>query len=333
MSTQVPAKDIKVPILGKRINLDGTISYTVPAYEIPDPQGFRLYAPDSVWNKKLSNEPIHPNSDGYIQELLENNKLAGPWINTINYSVPVYYVDGMTPKQKVYLTDQYAKGGPVDLECQKGVPVPDKVIISGGTDKHLTIIDKSANGGKGLEWDFWGLEIVKGVCYAKNAGILDNVSDSDGRMTKRPDYYWNSSTATHLPAAAGLITLDELPKGVIPHALALAIVRPKKAVCVYPAQTTDGWYDGPNAIPEGTRFRFPANVSIDPNWTHLTRMIVTAIRDYGMILRDQAGCTALFVEDPRVYGKGEEVLTPHMAGKQIWDVMAQIPWAKLQVLA
>ena len=84
--------------------------------------------------------------------------------------------------------------------------------------------------------------------------------------------------------------------------------------------------------PEGTRFRFPANIYIDPSWPPIIQMMVVAVRDYGMVLRDIAGSVAFFGEDPSVYGGGDPY-SQYFGGQQIWEVMDKFPFDKLQALA
>ena len=308
----------------------------------PTPTTFQLYSPTSYVNKKLSAEPLHANSSGLVAEMFENIKIAGGWVATTPYSHPIYYVNGSTvPKVKVYLTGPYAAGGAVEAELLKGVPIPSSVVIAAGTDAHLCIIDKDAN----REYDFYRLKPrANGDWEATSAGILDNVTTCDGTLEKRSDGRWNSATASHIPLALGVITLKELEAGVIPHGLFIAINRPAGdwQNWIWPAKSTDGYYMGTNAIQEGRRFRFPANIVINPAWTPLVKMIVTAVRDYGMVVGDKTGAgVSFYVEDPTQYGKGQEVLTPYLGTKKLWEAFgssaapssSEFPWMQLEALA
>lgn len=298
---------------------------------------FRLYSPDSIWNKKLTTEAAHPNSAALAIEMHENMKIAGGWVATNQYSHPIYYVDKNTPKVPVYLLQEPA--GQVAQEILSGVPIPPSVMIASGTDGHLCIIDKDAD----KEYDFYKMKFntTTNRWEAKTCGILPNVSNSDGTLKRLS--VWNSATASHIPLAAGVITLKELETGVIPHALFIAINRPKNGwqSFVYPAKSTDGWYTGPNPIEEGRRFRFPANITIDPAWTPLVKMIVTAVRDYGMIVGDKTGAgVSFYVEDPTQYGKDQTVIDPYLSGKKLWNAFGsasipnpEFPWLQLEALA
>lgn len=307
----------------------------IPTPPPAPPASFSLYAPSSVWNKKLTTESIHQNSPALVVEMGENQKIAGTWIETGPFATPIYFVKGNAlPKVKVFLKGDTVS--PNAIELGKGVPIPVSAIPATGTDGHLCIIDTDNQ----KEYNFWqAKKQPDGSFLATNAGILPNLSTSDGTMELRTNG-WNSATATHLPLAGGTILLKELQAGLIPHAIAVSINRPKKhPAVVWPAKTTDGWYDHPNAIPEGMRFRFPSNIGINPAWQPITKMLVTAIRDYGLVVKDKTGAGVGFgLEDMRQHGitdTGAE-LKKYMGGKNIWDVLGtgkEFPWDKLEALA
>ncbi len=313
-----------------------SVSVVIPPVIPPvTPPAFSLYAPGSVWNKKLTAEPIDTNSSGYVAEMSANQQIAGTWIETGPFATPIYFVKGNSiPKVVVKLQGDTVS--PNAIELAKGVPIPVSALPATGTDEHLCIIDTDND----KEYNFWqAKKQADGSFLATNAGILPNVSTSDGTLELRTNG-WNSATATHLPLAGGTILLKELQSGFIPHAIATAINRPSKhPLVVYPAKTTDGWYTGPNAIPEGKRFRFPANIVINPNWTPITKMLVTAIRDYGLVIKDKTGAGVGFgLEDMRQHGitNTSAELKKYMNGKEIWDVLGtgkEFPWDKLQALA
>lgn len=301
----------------------------------------KLYSPTSVWNKKLSTDPIHSNSVNLVKELSAQNRIAAPWVNIAKpygeYSTGIYWVDATTPKKPVFLPSK--PGSTNDLILQKGVPIPPTFQAATGTDGHACVIDVSAD----IEYNFWQLKWNPSLSRweSSDAGIIPNVSTDDGRLelyNQSTKTGWNCATATHLPLFGGTITLPELAAGVIPHALRIAITRARKDSGVWPAQTSDGDYTGLNAISEGQRFRFPANITIDTNWTPLTKMLVTAIRDYGLVVTDKSSGNVLFVEDPTQYGKTGAVLDQYMGGRNLWDIVGSVsadgefPWSKLQAL-
>lgn len=329
----IPEKTILIP--ASDVEVDVTIDVPIPVPPIPPlpvPSSGFFQKDSGPWNKKLTSEALSSNSTGFVNELVANCRLAGPWIATTQYSAPVYTVDASTPKEKVFIPN--GQGSINDVELQKGIGIPPNIKAAGGTDGHVCIYDKSTD----KLYDFWQFRFQNNRWEASSAGILPNQSTSQGILPRYANGNWNSATATHLPLTGGLIMLSELKAGVIPHALCYSLVRPNSGF-VWPALTSDGYYSGANAIKEGQRFRFPANISINASWTPLTKMLVIAVRDYGMVLRDTGGAISFYVEDPTPYGQNEHVLDPYMAGKNLWDIMGtkdaekEFPFSKLQALA
>ena len=100
---------------------------------------------------------------------------------------------------------------------------------------------------------------------------------------------------------------------------------------VPPATRTDGAYDGPNAIPEGTRFRLDPN--LDVNSLHLppvTRMFALAAQRYGLIVRDTAGNIVIYGEDP--YPTGSNPYPQLFGGLTPDQIMRAFPWNRLQAI-
>ena len=307
-----------------------------PPVETPAPvTSGQIFGPESIWNKPLeASAAADANSSGLVNELVANTKLAQTWINTDHYSTPLYKVNASTPRESVKIVQngQELVWTELNKETKKGVPIPQDAAAAAGTDGHITILDTDS----GKLYEFWQFKKVNGQWQASWGGIIENVKTSNGVMPPITNSaggteYWGA-TATGLPAIGGAILIEELKAGKIPHALAVAVVRAKRNSFVAPAQRTDGWWDGPNAIPEGTRFRFPSDMKIDPSWSPLIKMMVEAVRDYGMIVRDQAGCVTFYGEDPTPYGAGDPYRESY-GGLELWDVMKQFPWEKLEALA
>ena len=315
-----------------------TPATTTPTTTIPTTldttlPGEMFFSPTSFWNVKLSStQPISSKSLALVGELTNQTKYATPWINTDQYSTPLYYVNSSTPKAPVSIVQngQVLSFTKLNTTLQKGVPIPTNIEVAGGTDGHVTIIDTSAD----RLYEFWQFKKVNGAWQAAWGGVIDDLDHSSGIFTSTTNNVggveYQGATGTGLPLIGGTILLSELKQGIIPHELALAIPQATKGVFVWPAQRSDGYVTG--GIPEGTRFRFAPNVYINPSWPPLLKMIVTAIRDYGMVIRDQAGAVTFFGEDPAPYGGGNPY-SSYYGGVNSWDLFDSFPWDKLQVLA
>ena len=306
-----------------------------PPVEEPAPTATgRWFSPTSFWNRQLPGEaPLASKSAGYVSELVRQVEKSGPWINTDQYSVPVYTVPASQPTVKVI---QKQSGGYQDGPLNQAfaaVPVPPGAKPAAGTDKHMVIYQPSTD----KMWEFWDMEEKSGQWTAQWGGAMQNVSTDKG-------YYdpsaWTGAgtnwgaTATSLPLVGGLMTIKELEAGKIEHTLALAIPEPSPSY-VWPAQRSDGFNNSTNAIPEGTIFRLPASLNIAAlNLPPITREIATAAQRYGMVVRDVSGCVCLYGQDPTptgtspYYGSGKlfEGLWPN-------EFMRAFPWGKLQAVA
>ena len=138
------------------------------------------------------------------------------------------------------------------------------------------------------------------------------------------------ATATALPLAGGLITLADLRRGRIDHALAMAIPYTRASVWSLPAQRTDGYIHDVNAIPEGARFRLDPKLNIDA--LHLpafTAMLAKAAQRYGILLRDKSAVVSFYAQDPSPTGTNPwaSALTPSKVA-----IMRAFPWDHLQVM-
>ena len=139
------------------------------------------------------------------------------------------------------------------------------------------------------------------------------------------------ATGTGLPLLGGLIRASELRSGRIDHALALAIPKAKAGQFVWPAQRSDGWGTGPDAIPEGTRLRIDPRLDLSTlGLPPIGLAIARAAQRYGMVIRDQAGAVTFYAEDP-VTLKTNPYWALH-AGKYPNDILASFPWSHLQVV-
>lgn len=294
----------------------------IPPYSPAPGSGSPFFAANSVWNQPLaSNAPIDARSSALVGEF--NNELNGPaipWINTTEWSVPIYTVPGGHPSSTVSLSG--TQWAPL-VNAWQAVPIPGDAQPAGGSDGHLVVWQPETD----TMWEFWRLNGSGSSWSAGWGGRMQNVSGSTGIY---PDKM--GGTATSVPLVAGLLTLDELERGEINHALALAVPNPRKGHCVAPIHREDGTSSDPNALPEGAHLRLPASLDVEAmNVPEATKVIARAAQRYGMILRDKSGSVSLYGEDPRPSGR-YDVYEKFFGGLQPDEIMEQFPWDQLQVL-
>jgi hypothetical protein len=180
---------------------------------------WRPFSDDSHWNTPVAvNAPIDQNSAELIEDLSSRGAL---YINIQEWSIPVYYVDSaITPQYNVgdLRPGIYGWGS----EPPRAIPIPDRALASlpVGGDEHLAVIDIE----RGLEWGMWQARQVNGHWMTG----LGAVTDLKGTGVAQP---WNKSVreldshrarAPGFPLIAGLIRVDEINAGYIPHALVFA---------------------------------------------------------------------------------------------------------------
>jgi hypothetical protein len=294
-----------------------------PARESADVQ--RAFAARSVWNSPLPrNAQLDPASDKLVAELQRQVSLGAPWINTWSYSTPVYRVPADQPTVKVTLDVPYA---PLQ-RAWSAVPIPRSARPAEGTDAHLVVWQRSTD----TMWEFWHLRNVDGAWHARWGGRMTHVSRSPGYYTGAQRNW--GATATSLPLLGGLITLDDLKRRRIDHALAMAIPEARRGSWSWPAQRTDGKSAAHIAVPEGARFRLDPALDVDRlGLPPLVAMMAHAAQRYGIVVRDQSGVVTFYGEDPSPTGRNPwSEPGGWFQGKDAASLLRQFPWQHLQAL-
>jgi hypothetical protein len=308
-----------------------------------------LFSSASVWNRRLpASAPLAPNSAGVVARLdgFVDTSLAkgiGPWINTTDYSTPIYTVPASQPRVRVHL-NEYKPGLSQALAA---VPIPPNAKPAAGSDAQMTIYQPSTN----TLWELGGAyRTMSGRWHARSGGRIPHVSSDPGYFrnldgpggTVIEQASWGS-TASGLPIAAGLITLPDLASGHIAHALALLVPAAAARVFYCPARRTDGYDTSPGAIPEGAHFRLDPALNLSKlAMPPITRMIANAAQTYGLIVADQTGVTVGFrAQDPTPVMRAG-LPNPYLryfadpaTGKYELPTkfLASFPWSHLRLLA
>ncbi|MGA2928731.1 MAG: hypothetical protein ABSG43_22630 [Solirubrobacteraceae bacterium] len=315
------------------------VATTTPTSPVA-PAGERLFATDSIWNAAIpAPAPVDPASGQLVGALerevtSELRRGIGPWIATSKASTPIYQVPAGQPTVRVALDDP-TLWWRVSLQAAfAAVPIPAGAQPATGPDAQMTIWQPSTD----KLWEFFHMRKQADGWHAAWGGAIEDVSQSAG-------YYSTGSwpgalpqwgaTATSLPVAAGVITLADLRRGQIDHALAIDLPAPRQGVFAWPAQRSDGT-GGPDTIPEGAQLRLDpavdlARLSLPP----LTRMIAQAAQTYGIIVRDQThDGISFYAQDAAQSGGDDLYYGAHgiFGGRTPTQLLAAFPWSDLQVL-
>jgi hypothetical protein len=298
---------------------------------------FRFFSATSFWNKALRvDAPLDPSSAALVSALdeeiaAEESVKSGPWINATYYSVPIDTVPAHQPVIKVTLDD--ASKSPALQSAWDSVPLPPDAGPADGGDKHLVVWQPSTD----RLWEFWHLEMTATGWKAGWGGAMRRVLSSPGVYTRRAwpgaRSFWGAS-GTSLSIVGGLITLEDLEKGQINHALAMAVPNVRAGVYASPAQRSDGESTQPLSLPEGAHLRL--DPSLDLAALHLpplTLMIAEAAQRYGIFIRDKGAEVAFYAQDPIPTGTEPYAGTHgYFEGKYPDQLLASFPWSHLQVL-
>lgn len=271
---------------------------------------------------------------GDISSLEGYDEAATEWpfmdINMYEYSIPIYLAgDG---EQDVLICEDDGVFGwahpKFEIETEGGpvtVPAPAGMVRAAGpenddADGHLVLYDpktftaydyfaanpQRSDNCEGFEGGASGNLILQ-------AGVVDFFDVHGPGVNPDGDY---SARAVGTPLLAGLILPEDIESGEIAHALSFAIpgprntsrdpYEPKKSDYFYPASTTetDFYNTDSNAMASGQRIRLKQSIvdeegdRIDENeLAPITQMYLTALREYGAYLVDNAGGFSFYAED------------------------------------
>jgi hypothetical protein len=308
-----------------------------------------VFGATSLWNHTVpANAPLSPSSAAIAAYLngFVNTSIAqgtGPWINTTNYSTPIYTVPANQPTVPVMVD-----WNPPSLDqAFAAVPIPSNAVPAAGSDEQMVIYQPSTD----RMWEMWQMrQDASGLWHAgwggrmlqvsTDPGYYRNVSGPNGTMLEQSSW---GATASSLPLAAGLITLDDLASGQINHAIAMMVPKAAAKVFYCPAQRTDGYDTSANAIPEGAHFRLDPTLDLSQlHMPTITRMIAVAAQKYGLIVNDQTGATVGFrAQDPSplMRAGAANPYATYFANPATGSYMyptqflASFPWSHLQLLA
>jgi hypothetical protein len=318
----------------RSVRLGGPVA---PHRLVADVSPFRFFAADSVWNEPLASDAaVDPSSvvlTGTLVAEIDQERQAGggPGINTTEYSVPIYTVPANQPTVRVRLV---ARTPERSLQrAWAAVPLPADAQPAAGTDKHLVVWQPSAD----RLWEFWRLARGSAGWEAEWGGVMRDVASNRGvygpRAWPGARRSWGGS-ASSLPIVGGLITLEDLQRGAIDHALAISLPQVRAGVFAMPAQRSDGRSVSVLALPEGAHLRLDPTLNLASlGLPKLTLMIAEAAQRYGIIVRDQASHVTFYGQDPSPTGADPyEGAGGYFEGETPTQALAAFPWARLEVL-
>jgi hypothetical protein len=232
-----------------------------------------------VWNRDVSADPVDPNSSALIASIGLATGLHPDFGSGYGtpFGIPYVIVPGSQPKVAIHFTAYGDESDPGPY------PVPANSPIEGGAnaagDRHTIVIDKDNNR---LYELFAAYPQSDGSWNADSGAVFDLTSDNV-RPGAQPG--WTSADAAGLPIFPGLVRYDEVAAGAIRHALRFTVANTRRAY-VPPANHWASSSTNANLPPMGMRVRLKASYVIPTSFDPQTRVILQALKTYGMIVAD-----------------------------------------------
>jgi hypothetical protein len=247
----------------------------------PSFAGCPVFPANAVWNTRIDQLPVDPNSDTYVAELGASSPTHPDFGSDPYASFPVNVVHGnSTPPANVTVDWTWTSDpGPY--------PIPTNAVVSSGGDNHLIVVDVD----NCKLYEAW-----EAIENADGSWNITTISTFDMRSNQAKPWYWASANAAGTPQLPLLIRYDEVAAGHIDHAISMdGAVTANWAV--WPAVH---WApSGINAPPMGTRFRLKANFDTS-GFSRTNQIILQAMKTYGLILTDNGASWHIQgVPDPR----------------------------------
>jgi hypothetical protein len=300
-------------------------------------QHFRFFSPHGFWNAPIAGSgTVDPASAPIVRALgeevaREQRQEVGPWINTTSYNVPIYVVPRKQPVIHVHLASPYAE--PALRRAWRAVPLPPGAQPAPGNDAHLVVWQPSTD----FMWEFWHLRQTETGWQAGWGGAMESVSANPGVYTPAAwpsaTTFWGAS-ASSLSIAGGLITLEDLEKGWINHALAMSVPDVRAGVYSLPARRTDGASNDPLSLPEGAHLRLSPNLDLAAlNLPPVTLMLAEAAQRYGIFVRDGAKTVSFYAQAPKSPSHDPYAGSAgYFGGESARQLLAPFPWGSLELL-
>ncbi len=215
----------------------------------------RFFAPGSPWNTDVSREGVDPRSDEMIAQartriaveeingrsvrVEKKLKEEGLTVNTTRWTVPLFSEQGGVPTVAVC---RQVDCGP---DAVDEIRLPPDARPDPRFDGWMTVINTQTR----EALDFWRARREQDGSISYH---FVKAWDLNGPGFQEPGGV--SARGSGLPLFAGLVRPEEIDRGKIDHALAIAVPGAAKERFVQPASRTDG-VGKRTSIPEGARLR------------------------------------------------------------------------------
>jgi hypothetical protein len=245
--------------------------------QAPTLGGCTVLPADNVWNTPIDQLPVDSHSLEYVKNIGLNTSMH-PDFGSPKYGdfgIPFNIVPQGQAKVSVSfdIADE-SDPGPY--------PIPPNPKIEAGSDQHILVLEQ----GTCKLYETWSTSADGSGGWNAGSGAIFDLNSN----ALRPDT-WTSADAAGLPILPGLARYDEVAAGAIKHALRFTVpctaefyIWPARHKAV-PGGCPATPPAGTRVPPMGLRLRLKASVNI-AGFTPQTRVILAALKKYGMIVAD-----------------------------------------------
>lgn len=235
-----------------------------------------VFPADHVWNTPITDLPVDPMSDAYVQSIGANIGLhpdfgAAFWQGA-PIGIPYNLVPGTQPLVPMrFLYADESDPGPY--------PFPRNARIEGGPssdgDRHVLVIETD----NCILYETWSSYPRPNGSWRAGSGAVFDLN----AYALRPAG-WTSADAAGLPIFPGLVRYEEVAAGAINHALRFTIPETRREY-IWPARHYASDSNDPTLPPMGQRFRLKAAFDIS-SYPADVQVILSALKTYGMFVSD-----------------------------------------------
>ena len=243
-----------------------------PAPTGPSLGGCQMFPADSPWNQDISGLPVRSDSPAIIANIQDHGEtvLKADFGSNPQYGIPFTVVPDGQARVPVTFNEygDESDAGPY--------PIPGAALVEAGNDHHVLVLEQgschlfelyhSARSGSG---------------WTAGSGAIFDLRSNAPRTLR-----WTSADQAGLPILPGLARYDEVAAGEIRHALRVTFTHTQNGF-IAPA-THPGTLSDATAPVMGLRLRLRADYDLSRVTGH-ARVILTALRRYGLIVADTGG--------------------------------------------
>jgi hypothetical protein len=201
-------------------------------------------------------------------------------------------------------------------------PIPAGAEPNVGSDGVLVVMDPSA----GVTHEFWQARHTASG-WSVSWGAINSLTGSG---------WGGNATGSGASRLAGIIRVEEVKDGDIPHALSLQTNNACSSSYRAPALKTDGESSRSDCIPEGTRLQLDPSINLTKiqGITKAELAVGVALQKYGGYVMDKGAAKLSVTFELARDASSSSPGSAYKAAGLRWDYygMPHLPWDKLRVL-